>query len=246
MPPSRGRRTVVIPAHGLGSRLRDVTLGLPKTLIEVGGEPILARLLRAVATLDDVRVLVYAQPGEERFDAFLATAAFGIPVELGRRSPQGYLRDLAHISATAGDEITVLDSDLVVPHDELCAYLHEAAVRPPGEWLLFGVSATPPSADPRSIRPTIGPDGAVRLAPGAAAEVPRSMGAYHWRPAAMADARRFVARGHGSFHDYCEQLERHGRRVGLIEFTAALNVNTRAELDLAEATVRGWRVAGVG
>ena len=166
MPPSRGRRTVVIPAHGLGSRLRDVTLGLPKTLIEVGGEPILARLLRAVATLDDVRVLVYAQPGEERFDAFLATAAFGIPVELGRRSPQGYLRDLAHISATAGDEITVLDSDLVVPHDELCAYLHEAAVRPPGEWLLFGVSATPPSADPRSIRPTIGPDGAVRLAPG--------------------------------------------------------------------------------
>jgi GTP:adenosylcobinamide-phosphate guanylyltransferase len=232
---------VVIPAHGHGTRLREVTAGRAKTLVEVDGEPILARLLRA-ATADRARVVVYARPGDA--DVPACVAACGSHAQVKRREPMGYLRDLVDIAEDVGDEFTVVDSDLVAPYADV-AYFIESTQRHEGATMLFGVSASPPSTDARSIRVTVGSDGTMGLGDGAASHLPRAVGAYHWRPAAAIAASRFVAEKRGTFHDYMEFLAARREPVALVPFRTALNVNTPAELELARRLVKEWRAQGL-
>ena len=232
---------MVIPAHGHGTRLRDVTAGRAKTLVEVAGEPILARLLRAAATAS-ARVVVYAKPGDDEVPACVAARDRGARVK--RREPTGYLRDLMEITCEVGDEVTVLDCDLVAPHAEVAGFIEQTR-RHENANMLFAVSATPPSPDPRSIRVTAGSDGGMALGAGAASHLPRAVGAYHWRPAAVATGRRFAAEGRGAFHDYMEFLAARREPIALVPFSAALNINTPAELDLARRLVGEWRAQGL-
>lgn len=66
---------IVVPVAGEGTRLRPLTRDRPKALVEVAGEPLLARLFRSVAPVEpEAVVLVVPRRGgpiEERFgDAF--------------------------------------------------------------------------------------------------------------------------------------------------------------------------------
>ena len=235
------QRVIVIPAHGKGTRLREVTAGRAKTLMEVAGEPILARLLRA-AQAGGAHVVAYARPSDA--DVPACVAAYGRGVHLGRHEPLGYLNDLMDIAGDVGDEFTVLDCDLVAPHAEVAGFIAGVAGRGRAN-MQFAVSASPPSADPRSIRVMAGPDGGMELGDGADSRLPRAVGAYHWRPAAVASGRQFAGEGRGTFHGYMEFLAARRESVAVIPLTFALNVNTRAELDLARGLVREWRAEGL-
>lgn len=232
---------VVIPAHGRGTRLREVTAGRAKTLVEVAGEAILRRLLRAVAAAA-ASPIVYTQPDDAGVEAFVAASGIRVPVR--HREPMGYLRDLMEISRDVGEEFTVLDCDLVAPHTELVRFLMQTRLHV-GASMLFAVSATPPSPDPRSIRVTTGPGGALELADPAASHLPRAVGAYHWRAAAVAAGRRFANEEHGTFHGYMELLADRREPVGVIPVADALNVNTPAELNMAAELVGEWRTRGL-
>ena len=50
---------VIIPAAGIGSRLRPHTHTIPKSLLHVAGKPILAHILDTVARLepDEIRII---------------------------------------------------------------------------------------------------------------------------------------------------------------------------------------------
>jgi GTP:adenosylcobinamide-phosphate guanylyltransferase len=235
------QRVIVIPAHGQGTRLRDVTAGRAKTLMEVAGEPILARLLRA-ATADGAHVVVYARPSDAEVPA--CVAAYGRGVQVSRHEPLGYLNDLMDIALDVGDEFTVLDCDLVAPHAEVAGFIATAGGHERAN-MQFAVSASPPSADPRSIRVMAGPEGGMELGDGADSRLPRAVGAYHWRPAVVASGRQFVGEGRGSFHGYMEFLAARREPVEVVPFNCALNVNTPAELDLARRLVREWRTEGM-
>ena len=241
------QRVIVIPAHGLGTRLRDVTGGRAKTMMEVAGEPILVRLLRAAlagpaAQAGDVQVVVYA--GEADAEVPACAAAHGQGVQVRRREPMGYLNDLMAIARDVGDEFTVLDSDLVAPHAEVASFIAGTACHERAS-MLFAVSASPPSADPRSIRVMADAEGAMGLGDGSDSKLPRAVGAYHWRPAAVTAGRQFAGEGHGTFHSYMEFLAARREPVAVLPFTAALNVNTPAELELAGKLVRDWRAQGL-
>jgi GTP:adenosylcobinamide-phosphate guanylyltransferase len=238
------QRVIVIPAHGQGTRLRDVTAGRAKTLMEVAGEPILARLLRAAeaAEADGAHVVVYARPSDA--DVPACAAAYGTGVQVSRREPMGYLNDLMDIARDVGDEFTVLDCDLVAPHAEVAGFIAGTAQHKRAN-MLFAVSASPPSADPRSIRVTADSEGAMGLGDGADSQLPRAVGAYHWRPAAVALGRQFAGEGRGTFHAYIEFLAVRREPVAVVPFAFALNVNTSAELDLARRLVQEWRAQGL-
>ncbi len=235
------QRVIVIPAHGEGTRLRDLTAGRAKTLMEVAGEPILARLLRA-AKADGAHVVVYARPSDAEVPA--CVAAYGRGVQVSRHEPLGYLNDLMDIALDVGDEFTVLDCDLVAPHAEVVGFIAGAAGHERAN-MQFAVSASPPSADPRSIRVMVGPDGGMELGDGADSRLPRAVGAYHWRPAVVASGRQFAGEGRGTFHGYMEFLAARREPVAVVPFNFALNVNTPAELDLARRLVREWRAEGL-
>ena len=55
---SKGLRRAVILAAGRGSRLHALTGDVPKCLTEIGGEPILERTLRALASLSVTEAVV--------------------------------------------------------------------------------------------------------------------------------------------------------------------------------------------
>jgi GTP:adenosylcobinamide-phosphate guanylyltransferase len=255
--PARVLPPVVIPAHGRGSRIRELTGGQPKTLLEVAGEPILARLLRAAA--DSSRpAVVYTPELDEAIPAFLAglrpaadQAGRLVQVERGgtaamvglrRREPRGYLTDLMAIAAELGDELTVLDSDMVVPHGELCGFLSRSRADT-GAVFLVAQAAEPPSADSRSIRVVTDACGTARLGPGTASGLPRAIGAYHWRPPAVRLAREFLAGSLRSFHEFMTYLVALPLPIETFPFSAGLNVNTQDDLNLAEDYVRAWAEA---
>jgi hypothetical protein len=229
---------VAIPAHGHGSRMRSVTGGAPKTLTPVGGQPILGRLLAAVRQAGRPAV-VYAQPPGQLIEAYLATLP-GLPVQVRHRRPEGALPDTAAIFAAEGDELTILDADMAVPHAGLCAFL--AATRDTDADLLVGQSALPPSCDPRSIRLIPAADGRVRVGAGQDSSLPRTVGAYHWRPPAVAAARAFLRVGPRTFHEFIDWLAADGQqiRVATFAFSAAVNVNTPAEHAIADAEAARW------
>jgi GTP:adenosylcobinamide-phosphate guanylyltransferase len=229
---------VVIPAHGHGSRMRPVTGGTPKTLTPVGGQPILGRLLAAVRQAGRPAV-VYAQPPGQLIEAYLATLP-GPPVTVRYRHPEGYLTDMAAIFAREGRELTVLDADMVVPHADLCAFL--AAARDCEADLLAGQSAFPPSRDPRSIRLIPEQDGRLRIGAGVDSNLPRTVGAYHWRPPAAAAVRAFLSDAPRTLHEFIDWLtaDRGRVRVATFAFSAAVNVNTPAEHAVADAEAARW------
>jgi NDP-sugar pyrophosphorylase family protein len=71
-------------AAGVGSRLQPLTEKTPKALIEVGGRPLLERVLDRLARfgVDAAVVNVHHEP--ERIEAFLRTGRIRIPVTLSR------------------------------------------------------------------------------------------------------------------------------------------------------------------
>jgi len=73
-------------AAGLGTRLRPLTLDRPKALVEVGGEPMLGRVIRrlAAAGADTVVVNVHHFAGKVR--QYLDNNDFGVPVRISDES----------------------------------------------------------------------------------------------------------------------------------------------------------------
>jgi hypothetical protein len=147
---------------------------------------------------------------------------------------------LAAIFAREGNELTVLDADMVVPHADLCAFL--AAARDCDADLFAGQSAFPPSRDPRSIRLIPEQGGGLRIGAGVDSNLPRTVGAYHWRPRAAAAVRAFLRDGPRTFHELIDWLSAgRGRiRVATFAFSAAVNVNTPAEHAVAVTEVARW------
>lgn len=223
---------VVIPAHGPGSRMRDVTGGAPKTLVEIDGEPILRRLLRAADTIADAAVIVYARPDDRKVPDYVEGLNLS-HVTVRHRPANGYLVDLMEISADVGEEFTVLDSDLMTPHNDLVRFLGSARTVHADKAFVVAVSKTPPSSDPRSIRFASADDGKVELVPGERSSIARSIGAYHWRADAVRAARSYLAETSGTFHGFVTRVPSLPWRVGLVEVSMAINVNTPADLKLA-------------
>lgn len=238
---------VVIPAHGHGSRMRSVTGGTPKTLTPVAGQPILGRLL--AATREAGRpALVYAQQPARFIEEYLATLP-GSQASMRHRYPAGYLPDMAAIFDQDGDELTVLDADMVVPHGELLAFL--AMPRDAAGDLLVGQAAHPPSRDPRSIRLVPAAEGRFRIGPPEDQALPRTIGAYHWRPRAVAAVRAFLSGRPRTFHEFIAHLADDSQvRVETFRFSAGINVNTPDEREIAEAEAVRWQqqrdTAGTG
>jgi UTP--glucose-1-phosphate uridylyltransferase len=63
-----GVRRAVIPCGGKGTRMRGLTGGRPKELIDVAGEPLLVHVLRECAASGANEVLIVTAPGKEEIE----------------------------------------------------------------------------------------------------------------------------------------------------------------------------------
>lgn len=229
--------TVLIPAAGRATRMGAGPGDPPKCLREVGGAPILQRLVQAALGLPEVRVVVLAPRRDQHLPAWRRSLPPGAPVSVHTAPPEPYgrtiLRGLAH--ALAG-RLAVLDSDLVVPEAELAGFLaygRQERPGPPACPLTVGISSVPWDLGPRTIWYATTGAGQVRLGRALPGAQSRLVGAYWLRSPAIHSLRSAVAAGTTSFGEFLRGYAASGAGVDSYPFSYAYDVNTPADLAAA-------------
>ncbi|MEW5936205.1 MAG: sugar phosphate nucleotidyltransferase [Candidatus Thermoplasmatota archaeon] len=107
----------VILAGGLGTRLRPITYRLPKSMVDIGGEPFLSHLVRWLGSQGIERVLLcigYLGEVIERY--FGDGAPFGVRIEYAKeQEPMGTGGALKLASPFLHESFVVLYGDSFVP-----------------------------------------------------------------------------------------------------------------------------------
>jgi NDP-sugar pyrophosphorylase family protein len=109
----------VILAGGLGTRLRPITERIPKPMVEISGEPFLARIIRWLAQQDFRRLLLLlGYRGEVVSDYFGDGKRFGVSIEYNcEPSPLGTGGALRYALERLEDQFLLLYGDSYLPID---------------------------------------------------------------------------------------------------------------------------------
>lgn len=231
-------------AAGRGTRLRPHTDDVPKPLLEVAGEPLLAHCLRAAVDCVDRIVLVVGYRGEAIVERF-GDSFHEVPIEYVRQEER---EGLAHAVLAAeeyveGDVLTV-NGDNVFEGDlsALVDCHREPGVD--GAVLLDRVERNEAEA---TARCDLAADGTIQGIETAVGEAPEAgyiaAGAQTHDGAALLDACRRVERSENGEYELTDALAAlvgSGRRyVGVEPDDWHLNVNTPADLERARRRFAG-------
>jgi glucose-1-phosphate thymidylyltransferase len=113
----QARPVAIVPAAGIGTRLRPQTHTIPKALLNVAGKPILAHILDALVERGIERIIVVAGYKGERVRAYLAER-YRQGVEVIEQSERLGLGHAVHAAAAAidsGPVLIVLGDTIVEP-----------------------------------------------------------------------------------------------------------------------------------
>ncbi len=135
----------IVLAGGKAERLGDAAGGRPKSLVEVGGRPLLAWQIGRLHTAGVTRVIVSCLAGQEReFESALATAdvelvCAGEPQRLGRggaiRFAAAARSEEGDVLAMNGDELIDVDfAALLARHRTTGAAATVTVARPPSQF----------------------------------------------------------------------------------------------------------------
>lgn len=241
----------VVLAAGEGTRLRGLGGERPKVLLEVGGEPLLDRGLRALAALDPEGAVLVVGHGEEAIAARYGDRFEGLPIAYVRQRER---RGLAHALLAAAP---LIDGPFVALHGDNLFLEGAAAFRPAVELRrerkLAASLVVERVAPGRAVRGACitGPDGAVlRVVERATPEEARAglvvAGFYAFSPAVFDGCRAIApsARGEYELPDAITWLIRRGHPVAASPLRGSrVNVNTPE--DLARAR-RSWEERAPG
>ena len=117
----------VILAAGQGTRLLPLTADTPKCLVDVGGEPLLARMLHRLAAAGVTRAIIVTGHRADRVDTYLASHPHPLSVSTAHNPAYATTNNAASLAAarpTVGVEPFLLcDGDVIVASDALPALL---------------------------------------------------------------------------------------------------------------------------
>lgn len=132
-----------ILAHGQGSRIRSLTGNMPKTLLKIGGVPILKRTLGILHGLGIERVTIIRNPDGGALDQY-ASDEPGRLVQVKVVEPAGSLHAFAATEAQSEDGVIILDSDLIFDPNDLQRLLSFAGSSAgSGISMVVGITAAP-------------------------------------------------------------------------------------------------------
>jgi NDP-sugar pyrophosphorylase family protein len=135
----------IVLAGGKAERLGDATGGLPKSLVTVGGRPLLAWQLGRLARAGVERVIVSCLGGQEGAfldglgDAGVEVVCAGEPERLGRgggiRFAAGFRKESGDVLAMNGDELVDVDfTALLETHRATGAAATVTVAQPPSQF----------------------------------------------------------------------------------------------------------------
>jgi 2-aminoethylphosphonate-pyruvate transaminase len=118
-----GPSTAIILAAGMGTRLDGVQGGLPKGLLKVGDEPIVARSLRLLRQAGVRRTVIVVGHLEDAYQRFAAAQPDLELVENAAFAGTGTMASLACALAAVRGDFLLLESDIVYERRALEALL---------------------------------------------------------------------------------------------------------------------------
>ncbi len=112
-------------AAGQGSRLASEGVCLPKPLVDVGGEPLIGRMVRLMARQPDCeRIEIVVNSHSREVEVYLASLAGEFPLHVTVRDTPGSLHTLAALVPMLGDgDACVSTVDAVCLEEEFDSYL---------------------------------------------------------------------------------------------------------------------------
>jgi NDP-sugar pyrophosphorylase family protein len=233
-----------ILAAGEGSRLRAEGVATPKPLVEVGGVPILERLLNLAREngAREVACIVNAELPELR--RFLTERSFGVPVLLLVQSTPSSLHSLHALApGLAGEPFCLFTADAVFPAGELTAFL-EAARRSPVSGTL-AVTSYVHDEKPLHVRVDAagrildfvdGPEGAPSV----------TGGIYYLSDRVLPDIAAAVRADVSRLRNALRFLVRQGHELRAYAFSRIVDVDRLSDLGPAEELLAGEAVARSG
>ncbi len=135
-----GLPTLAILAGGLATRLRPLTETIPKSLVDVAGEPFIARQLRLLKNAGAHQVVILAGYLGEMIEAVVGDgSAFGLSVEFIYDGPRllGTAGALRRALPYLGEEFLVVYGDSYLPCDYAQALAAFRAVNKPALMTVF-------------------------------------------------------------------------------------------------------------
>lgn len=110
----------IIPAAGIGTRLRPHTYTLPKALLYVAGKPIISHILDDVVPLAPSRIILIVGYKGELIEEFIHKHYPSLPVEFvvqEERKGIGHAVDLSRDVADSGEPLLIVLGDTIIKTD---------------------------------------------------------------------------------------------------------------------------------
>lgn len=218
--------------------MRSATGPTAKTLLTVGGKPILSRLLSALDEVQDVQLKMYVSATDHSVRRLVERHPM-TDIEVIPKTPGGYLHDLVSIWQELREPFTIFDCDLVAPRRDLANFL--LATPPDSETaLVVGACRTRPPED-RTIWLTPNENRTVAQFSRVPSETSeRLVGAYAWGTSALECCERLVSTGGRAFLECLQLLLTERLSISAVPFTEAQNVNTPEDLVRARRLAASW------
>ncbi len=230
-----------IIAAGEGSRLQQEGIALPKPLVKLCGEPMIERLVRIFTACEAEEVCIIVN------DLFPETAAFVRelqqrpalpPISLTVQTTPSSMHSFAQLAPQLSDAPFCLTTvDTIFREDEFAAYINEFKASEAD-----GLMAVTDYIDDE--KPLyVGTDEVLNITgffdqqPPAARYI--SGGIYALKPAALQTLQRCMAEGQSRMRNFQRGLIADGLKLRARPFTKILDVDHAADIQKAEAFLKG-------
>ena len=230
---------VVVPAAGVGSRLRPLTDDRPKALLEIDGRPLLSYTFDRLLEIDPDRIVVVIGYRGEQISSHFGTRYGGVPIEYVTQDEQ---LGLAHAIAQAEHAIEGCEEFLVVNGDNVfdcsLAPIVDRQTDPSVDATLLVESTDPTTARSTGVVITR-EDGSVAGLLEKPDDPPSTLittGVYGLPESIFEWVRRIDPSDRGEYElpDAIDRLRRAGATVATVRLEGRrVNVNTPADLDRA-------------
>lgn len=228
-----------ILAAGTGDRLRQAVGGLPKPLVEVGGEPLIVRQARALrrAGANPVYAVVNSETAR-----VAQSRAIEIPqwLRLSVRDTASSMESLFALGAMVGaGRVLLATVDSLVPQTELDRFTAlalggtDSGAKPPADGALAVVRWR---GDRRPLFARVDPDGLI-TALGSGNSPLVTAGLYLFSTRIFEFAATARARGLDALRRFLAMLLEEGLRLSAIEIKDAIDIDEGADLEAARAMI---------
>ncbi|MGE0684790.1 MAG: NDP-sugar synthase [Candidatus Binatia bacterium] len=223
-----------ILAAGWGERLRAQGVTLPKPLVSVGGQPLIARLLHAVRQCGIAEVVCIVNAAFPEVARYCQERDWGMPTQCLSKSTvhslESFLTLQPHLEA---EPFLLLTIDAVFPRAALSSFLHQARHYPEADGVL---GVTPFVDDEKPLWAMLDGDKRIlRLGPSAQTGGLVTAGVYFFAPSVFREAEAARRRKFTAFRQFLAHLVTSGYGLYGYLIPKVIDVDRPADIVTAEA-----------